>query len=299
MSCPNSTAPIDISMSKITGKCDLKCSYTYHYNNSSCIATNRDDYISVAYDKSTTQVLYNAIPYFVQEIRIYTPSLHSFNGNKYDAEIIISHYSNTNANYLLVCIPIQSNNSATKSASFFQTLVDTVASSAPNDGDVTTVNTTFTLDDIVLKKPFFSYSATEPYQPCNANVDYIVYQDAIDMTPDTLTKLQTIIKSNPYDIKTGPNLFYNEKGPNQGASGSDNIYIDCQPVGSSEDTTEVVISGGDVDIMSIFNAPYVKIILGALLFILLLYIVKNGLHIFSTNTTNNVTNVVKRGIMTK
>ena len=27
MSCPNATAPIDISLSSITGKCDYKCSY--------------------------------------------------------------------------------------------------------------------------------------------------------------------------------------------------------------------------------------------------------------------------------
>ena len=37
MSCPNATAPIDISKDNITGKCDLKCEFSFHYNDSSCI----------------------------------------------------------------------------------------------------------------------------------------------------------------------------------------------------------------------------------------------------------------------
>ena len=50
MSCLMATAPIDISLSNITGNCQLKCSYNFNYNNSSCIATNRGDYIKLSYD---------------------------------------------------------------------------------------------------------------------------------------------------------------------------------------------------------------------------------------------------------
>ena len=207
MSCPNATAPIDISISKIVGKCDLKCSYSFHYSNSSCIATNRGDYISISYDKnSSPPVLYNATGFDVKEIRLYTPSLHSYNDSRTDGELIIVHTSNTGAKPLLVCIPIKSNNSSSVSALFFKTLIDTIASSAPSDGETTTVNIPkFNLDLLVPKKPFFSYSASEPYQPCSEDVDYIVFgplQGSLDMMPETLTKLQTIILSNPYDIKT-------------------------------------------------------------------------------------------------
>ena len=103
MSCPNATAPIDISLSKITGKCDYKCSFSFQYNNSSCIATNRGDYLSLSYDKSSSPpVLYNTAGYDVQEVRIYIPSLHSYNDSKTDGELIIVHTSNTGANPLLV-----------------------------------------------------------------------------------------------------------------------------------------------------------------------------------------------------
>lgn len=283
MSCPNATAPIDISMSKIKGKCDLKCAYSFHYSNSSCIATNRGDYLSISYDKSSSPpVLYNATGYDVQEIRLYIPSLHSYNDSKTDGELIIVHTSNTGARPLLVCIPIKSNNTSSVSALFFKTLIDTVASSAPSDGEATTVNIPkFNLDLLVPKKPFFSYSATEPYQPCSGNVDYIVFgplQGSLDMMPDSLIKLQSIILSNPYDIKTGPNVFYNDKGPSVGGAGADQIYIDCQPVGSSDETTEIVTDMGSSPypetISDWLNNPLVRLFLGSLLFIVILYVIK-------------------------
>jgi len=283
MSCPNATAPIDISISKIIGKCDLKCSYSFHYYNSSCIATNRGDYVSISYDKSSPPpVLYNAIGYDVKEIRLYIPSLHSYNDSKTDGELVIVHISNTGSEPLLVCIPIKSNNTSSISAMFFKTLIDTVASNAPSEGETTTVNIPkFNLDLLVPKKPFFSYSATEPYQPCTENVNYIVFdplQVSLDMMPDSLTKLQSIILSNPYDIKTGPNLFFNEKGPIIGGSGSGEIYIDCQPVGSSDKSIEIVTDMGSspypTTVSEWLNNPTVKLLLGSLLFIVILYIVK-------------------------
>jgi carbonic anhydrase len=286
MSCPTATAPIDISMSKITGKCEYKCSYSFSYNNSSCVATNRGDYLSLSYDKSSSPpVLYNSTGYDVQEIRIYIPSLHSYNDSKTDGEMVIVHSSNTGANPLLVCIPIKSNNTSSISAMFFKTVIDTVADSAPSDGESTTVNIPkYNLSAIVPRKPFFSYSATEPYQPCSSSVEYIVFtplEASLDMMPETLTTLQSIIQSNPYDIKTGPNLFFNEKGPGQGSAGND-IYIDCQPVGSSDETTEVITDtgGSTMSFSDWLNNPVVKLILGSLVFIIILYAVNKLLNLF-------------------
>jgi carbonic anhydrase len=302
MSCPNATAPIDISISKIRGKCALKCSYSFHYSNSSCIATNRGEYISISYDKSSSPpVLYNAIGYDVQEIRLYIPSLHSYNNTKTDGELIIVHTSNTGSKPLLVCIPIKSNNTSSISAQFFKTLIDTVASNAPSDGETTTVNMPkFNLDFFVPKKPFFSYSATEPYQPCSENVDYIVYaplEASLDMIPETLKKLETIITSNSYNVKTGPNLFYNEKGPSMGGAGGGEIYIDCQPVGSSEDTTDIITDMGSspypTNISDWLKNPLIKLFLGSIIFIIILYIVKYLLNIIKPTKGGSINTNLK------
>jgi carbonic anhydrase len=287
MSCPSATAPIDISISSITGKCDLKCSYSFNYNNSSCVATNRGDYISLSYDKSSKPpVSYNNTSYDVQEVRIYIPSLHSYSGSKSDGELIIVHTSNTGANPLLVCIPIKRNNTSSVSAMFFKAIVETVANSAPADGESTTVNVPkYNLTALVPNKPFFSYSATEPYQPCSGSVEYIVYvplNAALDIADDTLKKMETFISTNPYDIKTGPKLFFNETGPRKGGAVGDDIYIDCQPVGESEETTDVVVeeSDGSIDIEGLMDNPIVKILVGSLVFVIILYGIKYALGMF-------------------
>jgi carbonic anhydrase len=296
MSCPTATAPIDISMSKITGKCDLKCSYNFNYNNSSCLATNRGNYISISYDKSSSPpVLYNTLQFDVKEIRLYIPSLHSYNDSKTDGELIIVHTSNTGAMPLLVCIPIKRNNTSSTSALFFNNIINTVASSAPSEDESTNVNIpNFNLNLLVPKKPFFSYSATEPYQPCTENVNYIVFNSSLDITSNALTKLQSIIQSNPYDIKTGPNLFYNDKGSTSRGSdfNSGDIYIDCQPVGSTNETTEIVTDMGNnsITLKDLLNNPFVKLFLGSLLFITILFVIKYLLNMLKPTTKGGTNN---------
>lgn len=277
MSCSTSNSPIDITLSKISGKCELKCDYNFSYNNSSCVATNRGNYISLSYDNSNTPaVTYNSIIYNVQEIRIYIPSLHSYGGSKSDGEFIIVHSSTTGSKPLLVCIPININNSTSVSALFFTTLIDTISNNAPSNGETTTIQiSNYNLNSFVPRKPFFSYSAKEPYQPCNTNVDFIVYnpQNAtLDITKSSFTKLKKIIEAQTYNVKSGTPLYYNEKGP--GTSGTDQIYIDCQPVGQSEET-QVIVKNGYKDLAGNF---IVKFISGIILFLLILYLLSFGLR---------------------
>jgi carbonic anhydrase len=282
MSCSNATAPIDISKDNVTGKCDVKCKFTYNYNDSSCVATNRGDYISLAYDTSSSQpVTYNSSSYDVKEIRIYSPSLHSFNGSKADAEFMIIHNTFAGANPLLVCVPIKSSNSSEASSKILSTIINTVASNAPTVDEQTTVNLSkFNLNAFVPKTPFFSYTASEPYQPCNEGKnEYIVYatEFSIGITDTTLSSLKKIITENAYDIKPSPGLYYNEKGSASKFS-SDEIYIDCQPVGQSEEEDVIVTdSGSSSDFFKnkdIMKNPIFQIFLGAIIFLVIIYLIK-------------------------
>jgi len=301
MSCPNATAPIDIGKENIAGKCDLKCEFSFHYNNSSCIATNRGDYISLAYDSSSSPpVIYNSSSYDVKEVRIYSPSLHSFNGSKADGEFIIIHNSSSGAKPLLVCIPVKSSNTGEESSKILTTIIQTVSSNAPADSEKTTVSLSrFNLNAFVPRKPFFSYTASEPYQPCSTgNVEYIVYpsDSAIGLAERILAALQKVIAANSYDIKPSPGLFFNPKGPTSGA-GSGEIYIDCQPVGESdEDKIIVTDSGSSSESMTaeeLMQNKYFQMFLGCIIFLVLVYII--NLLVGSVNPANPVKNALKGG----
>lgn len=281
MSCPNSNSPIDINLQDVVGKCDLKCAYNFKYPNSSCVVTNRGDYVSISYDAmSVAPVTYNQVGYNVKEVRIYVPSLHSFDGNKVSGEIIIVHTSNKGTKPLLVCVPLLKNSSTSQASTILDNIVNAMGSSATSDGESTTVNIDdFTLDAFVPKVPFFSYTAIQPYQPCTGEVDLIVFSSKTNpcyISDASLTKLTSIIAANAYDIKSGPALFYNSKGPGLGG-GIDEIYIDCKPVNQSSEMTTTTTGSTQskpIDFNSIINSPLFQILIGSLLFIFIIFVFK-------------------------
>lgn len=284
MSCSNATAPIDISKDNVLGKCDLKCEFSYHYNDSSCVATNRGEYISLAYDTSSSPpVTYNSSSYDVKEVRIYSPSLHSFNGTKAEGEFIIIHNTYAGANPLLVCIPIKSSNTGEPSSKYLSSIIKTVATNAPTTDEQTTVTiSNFNLNAFVPKKPFFSYTGSEPYQPCNEGKnEYIVFatDSAIGLSDIILSALKKVITENTYDIKPSPGLFFNQKGPSSNVS-SGQIYIDCQPVGESEEEDVIVTDSGSGSSTEMFTTEnimenkYFQMFLGALIFVAIIFLIK-------------------------
>jgi carbonic anhydrase len=287
MSCPNATAPIEISLNNITNKCDYKCAYSFNYHNSTSIATNRGDYISLSYDSATTSpVTYNSAGYNVKEIRIYTPSLHSYSGSKTDGEMIIIHQSNTNAKPLLVCIPIIMNNSMGQGSAFIQGVIDTLSKNAPSNGESTTT-ATYNLNTVVPRTPFFSYSGTEPYQPCSTAVDYVVFDPAnysIGINSSSLTTLQSIIQSNSYDVKSSDNsqqpippLFYNETGAKDIDIMAGEFVIDCKPISQSTNTNYQSSgnsdSSGSMSLSELFNSRVFQGVLFAIITATFIYVI--------------------------
>ena len=296
MSCSSSNAPIDISASKSSGKCELKCDYKFKYDDSSCIGKNMGDYISLSYDNSgTSSVFFNLINYNVSEVRLYYPSLHSFNGNKLDAELIIVHRSNMGNAPLLVCIPIRISNSASNSSVLFRNIITTMSKNAPSEGDETTIQVkNYNLSKIVPKKPFYSYNATEPFQPCSENVNYVVYDatDAtLDISTDVFDTLKKIIKENYYTVKTETQFFYNVKGANTVTE--DDIYIDCQPVGQSDETVNVVKDSSsethyDFSWDNLKNNDLFKFVMAVFIFIAILYLINISFTLFKSVPSINI-----------
>lgn len=235
MSNNTTNSPINISPQSITGKCDLKCAYNFDYPTTSLVATNSGLLINIKCDNQTsTPVIFNNNKYTVEEMYICTPSLHLFNGNKAPAEFVIVHNPQSGGPKLSVCIPIVQSSNSSDATNLVTEIIQLVSSGAPSVGETTTLNiSNFTLNNIVPKKPFYNF---------NSNIlgNCIVYGNtfAIPLAQSTLTTLSSIIK--PYGLNdTGDgNLFFNSTGPNQSSLGSDGIYISCQPVGSSQETTD-------------------------------------------------------------
>lgn len=261
---------INISPKSVTGKCDLKCSYQFKYQESSSTAKNNGVVINLTYDtRNYSPVNYNTQKYNVSNISIVSPSIHVFNDNKMSGEIIIEHSPINGGNNLNICIPFITSSESSPATSLITDIIKKVSTNAPSEGDTTNIGL-ITLQKIVPRKPFYFYS--------NDTTDYVVYGsiDAIPLSSSSIETLQKIIK--PFDLSTpGENLFYNAKGPISGLQLGDGIYISCQPTGSSND--EVAVSydknSTSFDFSNISDSPLFKmiilIIIGCILFISLFY----------------------------
>jgi carbonic anhydrase len=275
---------VNISEQNIQGVCDLKCAYNFKYLNSNVTATNNNSMILISYDKTGIQpVTYNNIKYDVSQIILLSPSKHLFDGNQVNAELIIEHTPLIGGKNLFVGIPIIESGNVTTASTKLSEIIASVATKAPNNGESVNMNLTdFTLQDIIPKKPFYNYSIS--------NEDWIVFgrNNAIALTTAVLQKLSQIIQPSA-DIALGGNIFYNSRGPNSFNTGEDEIYISCQPTGSSEEKTEVTNTKNQTtyDISTIWtditSSPIFLFLLGSIIFIIILMVINMSITYLSSS----------------
>lgn len=272
MACSSSTAPINISSTGYTDDCYLKCEYKYNYPRSPATTiSNNGNYLALSYDK--VKIVYNNNDLRAQNIRIYSPSIHTFNGIKADAEMIIKHVGMGQS--LLVCIPIQISSSTNNASKTLDFLITQAASRVPAAGESAVVSSNnFTLSDFIpKKKPFFSYGGTLPYPPCNGDHQYVVFMpedSQVFISSKTMALLKKIIIPSDIKIKSPHQYFYNKIGAiysnPESDEGDDDIYIDCQPTGSDGELIPVPGTSNDPDKKPPldFNNPIVLILISVI-----------------------------------
>jgi hypothetical protein len=167
--------------------------------------------------------------YEVASFSLFSPSLHIWNGQSVPAEIVIENIPVLGGTTLYVSIPIlQSTGIGSTSASLITDIITEMSKNAPSNGGKTNLSiTNFTLQKIVPSGPFYSY-----YGESNLfKGDFIVYDKTVNisLTQQTLLLLSSMIQPSKNSM-FGGNLFYNPLGPNTGET---DIYISCQPTGSS------------------------------------------------------------------
>ena len=279
---------INIARDNVQGKCDLKCAYNFKYTESNSTAKNDGIQISLTYDThNISPVTYNTQKYNVSKITITCPSIHMFNGSLAAAEICIEHAPVKGGPNLMVGIPIKSSSESSSASNAITEIIQSVGTNAPSSGDSTNLNITgFTLETIVPKKPFYSYTES-------TSSEWIVFDvlESIPLSSSTLKVLSKIIQPFPIPT-TGGSLFYNSVGPNAISDLGDGIYISCKPTGSSEEETAVEYSKNtpSYDLSKMLESPMTKtifqIIIGCILFIII-FVFAN--YVFTYITTDKPT----------
>lgn len=291
MSCINSNSPINISNTDNILNCSGKCDFKYNFLLSNIICTNRTNYLSIELSKKDkTMVDYSTNSSSgsctleggklnVNELRIYTPSLHKYNNVRAEAELIIDLKNTMGGNDILLCIPI-SNTSGTlpEASTQLNQIIDLMSSigNTPNQGG-NIPGLELNLNQFISNKGFYTYNGTMPYSPCNNCTIFIVYHldnTSININDTILNKLQNIIQTSNFPIKQvkeEQGLAFNKSGAKRNAGSSDdNIWIDCQPTGQSGKTLVTTEKNDNYNnyndyLKNLFNGNVGKVILGLIL----------------------------------
>ena len=262
--CKNSTAPINISKQSVAGSCTNKCDLKFDYHGSSCNIFRSETYLELDYDNSSkAPVTFNEIAHEVYKVRIYSPSLHTYNGERAPAEIIISH--NGSGSNLLVCIPLMQSEITSECSKMMEKIINDTEKLAPKVGNRASLNVSnYNMNNIVPKLSYFFYEATLPFPPCNGNYNLVVFHTNTFNTikKPVLDKMQKMIKKHNIPTRSGPELFLS--GLKSHSRESDDIYISCQPVkegkhkkeGFSNITDNYMINSGNELSMSDHIIPF-------------------------------------------
>jgi len=256
-------SPVNISSTDPSIKeCNIYCTYFYDYNDSSCIISrNKNDrngnYLEIKYELknsgTTAQVGFNSsnkkYNYNVNSIRIYQPSLHTYNGQHVPVELLIFHDGPTNregdTNKLVVSIPYQSGNASTNytssksGAQILESIINEyskIASNTPQNLNIKNFN----LNNFIPNTQYYYYRGPDlpKFGVCDKkkNTNYILFD--ITKAPqyisgDAITKLKGLIAESSFPIRKNT-LYKSAKFPNSNSSAvnSNDIYIDCNPTGS-------------------------------------------------------------------
>lgn len=267
MSCSLSNSPINLSDNN-SGTCDLKCKYMFKYNDSSTTITNKGDYLSLSYDKPNVEpVIYNSKAYHVDEIRIFKPSLHTYNNSNANAELIIIHVNEYNEK-LLVCIPIGIDREGP-----LEDILLTASKFANSKGKKTFMTKTINLNNLIPFKQMYVYKGSLPFSPCNGENTIIAFDKKayIPISQVSFNMLKDMIYVHKIKVKDN-NFFINKTGP-KSLSTDNEIYIDCKPMsddGETIDTNTEEIKSSMSDVFtkinydSIINSIYFQILISLL-----------------------------------
>jgi hypothetical protein len=176
------------------------------------------------------------------EIRIYAPSLHTYNGAPADAEMLIVHSpsANSTSSYpnpgLIVSIPIRIASSSGNSNPDLTAIVQAISgisSSTIALNASALINDNVNVNSFIPAKPYYVYYGTLPYDSCGGNYYYAAFTEPISAVGPLGNLVASKISTVPQSMKT--NLQKSKTGPTTGiTSGSADEYVLFEVVGDDE-----------------------------------------------------------------
>jgi carbonic anhydrase len=328
-------SPVNISSTDPSIKeCNVYCTYHYEYNDSACVVSvNKSDasgnYLDIKYDLknsgTSSHVIFNGQNYNVTSIRVYRPSLHTYDNQHAPIELLIFHDGGV-SDKLVVSIPYQSGSASTDYTSsktgsqVLQNIINdysklspspsssSLSSSSSSSSNPQNLNiTNFNLNNFIPNAQYYYYIGTDlpKFGLCSqlTTTNYILFdlsKGGQYISSDAITKLEKMINPSAFPIKQNT-LYKSAKFPNSNsaAAKSSEIYIDCNPTGSEGEELYTPADNSSDKISSITNlldglknSGVVQFLVSIIVSIVLIWVIKKAF--FSKRDTGGSPSVVPK-----
>ena len=238
-SCSNATSPAYIN-TRTSFKCDGKCQFSYTLDEVDAVSiVNSNTFLLFSLNEGpNTGVNYNGVRYSLKHLQIFSPSLHEYDRIKTYAESILVAEA-PGRGYLYICTPMEVGGSSGP----LDSLISLAAERVPTAGNQTTINEKIDGNSLCIDSKFYTYTGTGlgARTSCAPGATFIVYAppSKLPLLPGNLDKLRKIIGVDcGLPAVNNDSVVVNLDGPGGSVSGGD-IYIKCEPTGSSMETKEV------------------------------------------------------------
>ena len=196
------------------------------YPNSNCNVRNMDNYLLVMYDRENINdykevVTYDNKQYKLESIRIYSPSVHLFNGASTSGEIVMYHICLEDDGILNICVPlVVSTTSPELENKTFKNIVEHCFTKSGNVGETIAIHDkVFNAGSFIPKASFYNYRAGSKSGiehcrtllenegrkgNCSENEEVVVYHKDdgyLQISEDTFRKLSKIVSQHNYKVK--------------------------------------------------------------------------------------------------
>ena len=191
--CLDTTTAFNIDENETSGtctnnRCNFVSNYINHKNNN--IVVNGDN-ITINHTGTTseTEVTFAGTNYRIKNVKLFKSSLHTFENDYVDAELIIHHIGGNKD--LLVCVPIVESNYSNESSRILKNLLKKASGESSQFQ--------YNLKEFIPNNKMFYYEGPLPYGMLNGNYDIVVFQknDTCTIDSKTLEKLNTMLEKSP------------------------------------------------------------------------------------------------------
>ena len=306
------SSPVNISSTDPSIKeCNVYCTYQYEYNDSACVVSvNKSDpsgnYLDIKYDLknngTSSQVIFNGVGYNVTSIRVYQPSLHTYDNQRAPMELLIFHDGGV-SDKLVVSIPYQSGTASSDYTSsktgsqVLQNIINDYSKLSPSPPSSSSSNSqnlnikNFNLNNFIPNTRYYYYIGTElpKFGVCTQpnSTKYVLFdlsKGGQYISSDAVSKIQNLIAASTFPVKTNT-LYKSAKFPNSNSSAakSNEIYIDCNPTGAKGEelykpanNSSNEISGINKMLDGLKNSGVVQFLVSIIVSIIVIWVIKKA-----------------------